>query len=65
MELVCEKNRKNINSYGAKRQHPTEYCKFRTACIIHFMSKETAAEEQKGEDAESPAEGETDGAPEV
>lgn len=55
MELVCEKYHKKINSVGARCQHPTEYCKFRTACIIHFMSKDMAVgdgeavEEREGE----------------
>jgi phosphoribosyl-AMP cyclohydrolase len=43
MELFCEKHREKMAEDGAYCRHPTEYCKFRSACLIHFMSKENRA----------------------
>lgn len=42
MELVCEKYKEKMLAEGACCRHPDEYCKFRSACIIHFISKESA-----------------------
>lgn len=43
MELICEKYQQTQAAEGAYCRHPTEYCKFRTACLIQFMSKENRA----------------------
>lgn len=43
MELVCEKHHQKMASDTAYCRHATEYCKFRTACLIQFMSKENRA----------------------
>ena len=40
MELVCEKYKETMVAEGAFCRHPKEYCKFRTACLIHFMSSD-------------------------
>ncbi len=40
MKLICEKYNEQMESEAAECRHPGEYCKFRTACIIHFMSDE-------------------------
>jgi phosphoribosyl-AMP cyclohydrolase len=40
MELICEKYNEKPGSQKVQCQHPTEYCKFRTSCIIHFMGRE-------------------------
>ena len=40
MELVCEKHHEVMDSATAYCRHLSEYCKFRTACLINFMSKE-------------------------
>lgn len=40
MELVCEKYKKKMASEEACCNHPTEYCKFRTSCMIQFLAKE-------------------------
>ena len=45
MELFCEKHNETVNSESAKCRHPSEYCKFRTACIIHFMGGENGDQE--------------------
>ena len=45
MELFCEKHNETMNSENAKCRHPAEYCKFRTACIIHFMGGENGDQE--------------------
>ena len=45
MELVCEKYKEKLGSQKIQCQHPTEYCKFRTSCIIHFMGREESAED--------------------
>ncbi len=43
MELVCEKHHEKMAAERAYCRHPTDYCKFRTACLIQFMSKENRA----------------------
>ncbi len=40
MDLVCEKYKKTLAAGKARCQHATEYCKFRTSCMIHFLSRE-------------------------
>ena len=54
MELYCEKYKETVAAEGAFCKRPKEYCKFRTACIIHFMSGENGsggtAETTKGEE---------------
>ncbi|MGV1098289.1 phosphoribosyl-AMP cyclohydrolase [Thiovibrio sp. JS02] len=45
MELVCEKYKDKVDSETAVCRRPTEYCKFRSACLIHFLAKERAAKE--------------------
>lgn len=41
MELICEKYKEKMKAEEACCRHPGEYCKFRNACMIHFLSKET------------------------
>ncbi len=43
MALVCEKHQERMAAEVAYCRHATEYCKFRTACLIQFMSKENRA----------------------
>ena len=40
MDLFCEKHNETMSGENARCNHPKEYCKFRTACIIHFMGGE-------------------------
>jgi len=47
MELVCEKYKEKFDSEKAVCRRPTEYCKFRSACLLHFLGREKAGEEQK------------------
>lgn len=42
MELVCEKYKEKVDSQGAGCRRPTEYCKFRNACLIYFLTREKA-----------------------
>lgn len=49
MELFCEKYKKQVPAEGAICRHPKEYCKFRTACIIHFMTSSAEEKEKKHE----------------
>lgn len=44
MELVCEKYKEKVDSQGAVCRRPKEYCKFRNACLIHFLAREKAGE---------------------
>ena len=37
MEFFCEKYKEKVAGENIRCSHPKEYCKFRTACIIHFM----------------------------
>ena len=40
MDLYCEKYKEAVPAEKAFCKRPKEYCKFRTACIIHFMHGE-------------------------
>lgn len=44
MELLCEKYREKEDSETAVCRRPKEYCKFRSACLIHFLSRQKAGE---------------------
>lgn len=48
MELVCEKYQEKVDSEKAVCRRPTEYCKFRSACLIRFLAREKAGEEKQG-----------------
>jgi phosphoribosyl-AMP cyclohydrolase len=43
MDLFCEKYKETITVVKAYCRHPKEYCKYRTACIIHFMGDENSS----------------------
>jgi phosphoribosyl-AMP cyclohydrolase len=43
MDLFCEKYNEIMTGENAQCNHPQEYCKFRTACIIHFMGGENSS----------------------
>jgi len=43
MELFCEKYKEAVVAEKAFCKRPKEYCKFRTACIIHFMGGENSS----------------------
>ncbi len=47
MDLFCEKYNEEVPVEKAFCSHPTEYCKFRTACIIHFMSDEDSSRDSE------------------
>lgn len=51
MDLFCEKYRIKISREGAVCTHLEEYCKFREACIINFMTRERQREERRNEEA--------------
>jgi len=42
MDLFCEKYKETVSRDNARCRRPKEYCKFRTACIIHFMGVENS-----------------------
>ena len=42
MELFCEKYKEQVTG-NIRCTRPKEYCKFRTACIIHFMGGENGS----------------------
>lgn len=44
MKLVCEKYKEEMTREEAVCRHPKEYCKFRSSCLIHFMSRENSKE---------------------
>lgn len=48
MELLCEKYTEKVDSRKAVCRRPREYCKFRNACLIHFLAGEKAGDEKKG-----------------
>jgi hypothetical protein len=58
MELVCEKYQEKVVFQKAVCRRPREYCKFRSACLIHFLARgktgaEKGAEDMDGEGRES------------
>jgi len=54
MELICEKYKEKMKEDEACCRHPKEYCKFRSSCMIQFVSRENAGcREEKSEDEES------------
>jgi phosphoribosyl-AMP cyclohydrolase len=59
MDLICEKYKKKLSPEGALCANLEEYCKFREACIVNFMTRERLREERLGGD--SAPEGGADG----
>lgn len=49
MELICEKYKEKVAAEKAVCRRPKEYCKFRSACMIQFVSKQNAAKEDEPE----------------
>lgn len=47
MELVCEKFGDKMESDTAECGHPSDYCKFRQSCLIHFIGQENKREQEK------------------
>jgi hypothetical protein len=47
MELVCEKYKEKVDSEKAVCRRLTEYCKFRSACLLYFLAREKVGEEKK------------------
>lgn len=46
MELTCDKDKTRMASETAFCAHPEEYCKFRGACIINFITTERMRRER-------------------
>ena len=40
MEVECVKYKEKMDSEDAECRHPGDYCKYRTSCIIQFISSE-------------------------
>jgi len=38
MELECVKFKEKMSPDTARCRHPHDFCKYRTSCIIHFIS---------------------------
>lgn len=47
MELVCEKYKETMQEEEACCRHPKEYCKFRSSCMIQFVSRENGGCKEK------------------
>ena len=47
MDLFCEKYKEKVSGENARCLHPKEYCKYRTACIIHFMAGEKSSSDSE------------------
>lgn len=52
MEIECVKYRERMSSEQAVCRHPSDYCKFRSSCIIHFLGSEKKKEEAAPADRE-------------
>ena len=49
MELICEKYNEKMKADEASCRHPGEYCKFRNACMIQFLAKESKRQPDSAE----------------
>jgi hypothetical protein len=49
MELICAKYGDKMSSKEAKCQHPEDYCKFRSSCMIYFIGREKERENRQSE----------------
>jgi hypothetical protein len=47
VDLICEKYKMKVEAESAVCEHLEEYCKFREACIINFMTRERLREERR------------------
>ena len=63
MELVCIKFNEKMDSENAVCTHTSDYCKYRTSCIIHFMEMErkSDAKREAAKNVEKPLERGKDG----
>jgi len=50
MELTCDKYKQKMKSETALCEHLEEYCKFRGACIINYLTRERLRREQSERD---------------
>ncbi len=50
MDLVCVKFDETMSQEQARCRHTSDYCRFRTSCMIHFLEQERELEmrEQDG-----------------
>ena len=46
LDLLCEKYKEKVDSEQARCAHPGEFCRFRTACMIHFIEQENKREQR-------------------
>lgn len=53
MELTCDKYKIRMESEEARCEHLEEYCKFRGACVINFLTRERLHRERSEGAAES------------
>jgi len=60
MEVECVKYQERMDSEQAECRHPADYCRFRTSCIIHFLSREKRKEEAGAEGGQPVATDEQD-----
>ena len=47
MELECFKYKEKMNADKAYCKHPGDYCKYRTSCMIQFLSGENKPKQEK------------------
>ncbi len=52
MELTCDKYKKKMESETAICEHLEEYCQFRGACIINFLTRERQRRDRAEGDGE-------------
>jgi len=55
MELICEKYQDKMAEGEAICVHLEEYCQFRKACIINFLTRERQREARREESPGNPA----------
>ena len=51
MELECFKYKEKMKADEAVCRHPGDYCKYRTSCMIQFLSSENKQKKENKERA--------------
>ena len=61
MKLECFKYKENMQAEDAVCRHLGDYCKYRTSCVIHFMSIENKTMKKKIDKGDNPSQREKNG----
>ena len=57
MELECVKYNEKMQAENAFCRHPGDYCKYRTSCMIQFMSGENKTDMKSAQQSDNSSHG--------